>query len=177
MGKLGVLLALLLLSRSFQAAPAARASPARRVPKPGVGPSCETGGGGGWEAARRGPGSGAGGKPGRREPRALSLPALRLLLLRPSPVFTQTHSCLLLLFPLLDPAPARRAEAPPTRRGEGGPGVMSPAPSLSAPPGRPPNARPGTQAASCLLPSSPTQPLFSHSRCGARLPSILLRLL
>lgn len=70
-------------------------------------------------AAGRGRGLGWGGRvEGARAPRATRapLPSLRLLrLLRPSRVLTQTYSCPLLLFPLLDPAPARRAEAPPTR--------------------------------------------------------------
>lgn len=152
LGKLGELHALLLLSppsrpRWGPALPPPSGSPLReRVPAAMRA-----------AAARRprvaGRGRGLLGEPGSpgAPSHARSLPALRLLrLLRPSPVLTQTHSSLLLLFPLLDPAPARRAEAPPTRQGEGGPGVMSPAPSRparSAPPRRPPSALRDSQAA------------------------------
>lgn len=129
---------------------------------------------------RRGRGRGLG-EPGRpSHARASPLRLLRLLrLLRPlrlSAVLTQTHSGLLLLFPLLDPAPARRAEAPPTRRGEGGPGLMSRPPSppwLAAPPGRPrrlppqrPARGPRPACSLCFTPRLPA-PLSSRSQFGS----------
>lgn len=122
-----------------------------------------------------GPGRGRGlrGEPGRPEPRALSLPALRLL--RPSPILSQTHSSLLLLFPLLDPAPAQRAEAPPTRLREGGPGVMSPPPSppaLAPPPPTPAPCAPGqlVPAPVAFRPASPLRFLPAPS-LGSLFPS------
>lgn len=85
------------------------------VPVPKAGPSCDAASAD-KEAARRRLRSVLGGPGAPKATRALPAP---LSLLRLSQVLTQTHSCLLLLFPLLDPAPARRAEAPPTRRGKG----------------------------------------------------------
>lgn len=165
----GVRLALLLLSRSFLAAP----GPA--LPHP-PGP-CSRSGSQRRRGRRRGGGPGRGrglrGEPGRPEPRARSLPALRLL--RPSPILSQTHSSLLLLFPLLDPAPAQRAEAPPTRLREGGPGVMSPPPSppaLAPPPPTPAPCAPGqlVPAPVAFRPASPLRFLPAPS-LGSLFPS------